>query len=171
MTTFVEEFQQLQKILCVCPCCNEIVRASDLHFKVKGKITKTWLDLYEDRVSLMERKEEKFQEREAEVREKSRERGREDAKKITNKTILPIFKEMKSDLSDVIPLLHPVDFVIFNGMCQKEKISNILFLSKKTQFEQLQKTRKQVQSAIEQKRYKWQVNRIENDGKINFEQS
>lgn len=169
MINFIEEFQQLHKILCVCPRCNKIVRTSDLHLKVKGTIIKTWLDLYNTRVFTIEKKEEKFDEKEDALREKSREKGRNEAKKMMDKTILPVFKEMKTNLSDVIPLLHPADFVIFNGMSQKNKVSDVLFLSKKTQFEHLQGIRRQVQLAVEQKRYKWQVGRIENDGKINFE--
>ena len=46
MTEFFKEFQEFRKILCICPCCNDIVRVSDLHLKTKGKVSKTWLDKY-----------------------------------------------------------------------------------------------------------------------------
>jgi hypothetical protein len=42
-----EEFQLFRKILCVCPCCGELVRLSDLRLKTKGEVEKTWLDDYE----------------------------------------------------------------------------------------------------------------------------
>ena len=169
--TFGEEVQQLHKILCTCPNpeCSQIMHASELHFKVKGMIIKTWLDLYRKKREGVEKKEENFDEKEKEIREKAKEKGRMDAKKVINKCMFPIFKRTRTDLSDVIPLMHPIDFVIFNGMCEKNKVSDIIFLSRKTQFQQLEAVRKQVKSAIEQKKYNWLVGKVQEDGKISFE--
>lgn len=169
MINMFEEFQEFRKILCVCPCCGEIVKVSDLRLKTKGPTIKTWLDIYEQKRALIERKEEKFEEVEKKIREKSREKGREKAEKIIHQMIPSAIRNMKIDLADLIPIMHPVDFVVFKGMDKNESISDILFLSKKVQITYLQALRDQVKSAINQKQYSWQVVRITSEGKLEFE--
>ena len=56
MNSLFEEFSELRKILCICPCCGKIVRVSDLHLKVKKPIVKTWLDTYEAKIIAMSNK-------------------------------------------------------------------------------------------------------------------
>ena len=115
MTGF-EEFQQFRRILCVCPCCEEIVRVSDLRLKTKGPDFGTWLDDFKKKQLELSKEEELFGEKEGELREKAREKGRKEAEKVFYKAICPSLKRLKLDPFDVKPILHPVDFVVFNGM-------------------------------------------------------
>ena len=48
-------FLEFRKILCICPCCNNLTRVSDLRLKAKGKVAKTWLDDFEDKLDSMRR--------------------------------------------------------------------------------------------------------------------
>ena len=57
----VDSFQDLRTILCVCPCCGELVRASELHLSSHGKAPKTWLDDYDAVLSRLEKREEEFE--------------------------------------------------------------------------------------------------------------
>jgi predicted Holliday junction resolvase-like endonuclease len=168
-----EELQEFRKILCVCPCCGEIVRVSDLKLRVKGKVTKTWLDEYEKMQQTLEKKEEIFAEKEIQLRDIAREKGRREAEKLFNnavsKVILPSFKALKLDPFDVKPILNPVDFIVFNGMTKQETISDIMLLSKQHDAPALTTVRKQIEQAIIQKKYEWQVARIDEKGKILFE--
>jgi len=75
MNELFQEFQQFRKILCVCPCCGEIVRVSDLRLKAKGPAVRTWLDDYRDKEKKIDRKEERFDEREEGLRSR---RGKEE---------------------------------------------------------------------------------------------
>jgi predicted Holliday junction resolvase-like endonuclease len=169
MTRLFEEFQEFRKILCLCPCCNELVRVSDLRLKVKGPAEKTWLDEYENKQQKMDKKEEKFNEIESELRRKATEKGRKEAEKIIQKSIAPCFKTMKLDPFDVKPILNPVDFVVFNGMNKKDSISNIIFLSKTCGFVGVNMYRKQIEKVVEENKYELQVARIDDNGKIVFE--
>ena len=169
MSELYEEFQEFRKILCVCPCCGEIIRVSDLKLRVKGKPTKTWLDEYEKKQSILNAKEEKFSEIEAKLRETATKKGRKQAEAVFNKAILPSFKALKLDPFDVKPILNPIDFVVFNGMNKKEDINNIILLSKQHDAPALTSVRKQIEQAILQKKYEWQVARIDENGKILFE--
>ena len=69
MTELFEEFQKFRKILCVCPCCGDLVRVSDLRLKLKGRVVRTWLDDYEKLSLTLDKKEERFDEALAEFRE------------------------------------------------------------------------------------------------------
>lgn len=169
MTAIFEEFQEFRKILCVCPCCGDLVRVSDLRLKIKGPAPRTWLDDYEKTRLVLDKKEERFDEREDKLREIAREKGRKAATKVFNNAISPAFKSLKLNPFDVKPILNPVDFVVFNGMTEEESISDILFLSKQCSSASLNAIRRQVETAIHKKMYDWQVARIDEGGNILFE--
>lgn len=164
-----EEFQAFRRILCLCPCCGEIVRMSDLQLKHKGPTPKTWLDEYETKYSAMTEKENKFDEIKDKLREKATEKGRKEAVKVFNDSIDPKLKALKLNPYDIKPILNPVDFVVFNGMENKGNISNIIFLSKAVQNPALNDLRIQVDKAIKNKKYEWQVARIDEKGNIELE--
>lgn len=169
MTQIFEEFQEFRKILCICPCCGELVRVSDLKLKVKGAIAKTWLDEYQKGELEITKKEERFDEREEKLREIAREKGRKEAEKVFNKAILPSFKALKLDPFDVKPILNPIDFVVFKGMNKKQSISDIIFLSKRYNVSSLNVVRQQIAKVISKNQYEWQVARIDDNGNISFE--
>lgn len=164
-----EEFQEFRKILCVCPECGEIVRVSDLRLKSKGKVKKTWLDDYEHRSLQMDKKEEQFNEIEGELREAAVEKGRKAAQKVFNKAIKPDLRKLKLDPYDIKPILNPVDFLVFKDMNSKDPISDIVFLSKKIENQNINRLRAQVKTVIEDDNYEWLVARIDNTGQIELE--
>ena len=69
MTELFKEFQEFRNILCLCPCCGDLVRVSDLRLKAKGPAPTTWLDDYEKKSQAMDKKEENFDEKEQKLRE------------------------------------------------------------------------------------------------------
>jgi predicted Holliday junction resolvase-like endonuclease len=169
MNELFESFKEFRKILCVCPCCNEIHRLSDLHIKFKGSVSKTWLDEFDKEKQILEEKERKFGEQEEKLREIAREKGRKEAEKVFNKAILPSIRALKFDPYDIKPILNPIDFVVFRGMNKDENVKEIIFLSKMNNFKVLNESRKQIEKVILQQKYDWQVARIEENGKLEFE--
>ena len=167
--TLFEEFQEFRKILCVCPCCGDLVRVSDLRLKVKGPAPRTWLDDYEKKCIAMDNKEEKFGEKEGKLREIAREKGRKAAEKVFNKAISPALKALRYDPFDVKPILNPIDFLVFCGMNKSDSIKEIVMLSKKCKNAPLTTIRKQVKTVIAKRKYEWQVARIDEAGGIEFE--
>lgn len=164
-----EEFQQFRRILCVCPDCGAIVRVSDLKIMIKGEGIKTWLDTHEKKCCLMDRKEEKFDEVKAKLREEAVKKGRKEAEKVFNNAINPTFKALKYDPFDIKPILNPVDFVVFKDMNKKEIVNDVVLLSEKLENPILNKIRTQVKNCVEKKEYDWQVARINKEGKIALE--
>jgi len=166
MNELFSEFQEFRKILCVCPCCGELVRVSDLKLKAKGAV-RTWLDDYEGDLLRFGRKEEKFSEIEEKLRKKSVEKGRLAAEKAVNNAISPALRALRLNPFDVKPILHPVDFVVFKGMNKTESVSEVMFLSKWCA--SLESVRKGVEKAVKEKKYEWVLARIDEKGGVGVE--
>jgi predicted Holliday junction resolvase-like endonuclease len=170
MNELLKDFQELRKILCVCPCCNKIVRVSDMKLKSKAKGTRTWLDDYQEKARKMDNKEETFEEKEKELRDAATEAGRKEGEKILKRLLVPELKARKINPQDVKPISNPVDYVVFKGMTKKDDIDSILFLSKKSPYPQLTKARSQIQEVVKKKKYGWQVARIDAKGNVVVEE-
>lgn len=169
MSHLFKEFQAFRKILCICPCCGNIIRVSELHLKTKGVSAKTWLDEYEHKVRLLEKKEERFEDQKQRLRSLAVARGRKAAAVAFNEAISPKFKTLGFDLFDMKSILNPIDFVVFDGMNEKNAVNDVVFLSKYIRNPNLQLIRRQIKKVIAKKDYEWQVARIDNIGQINFE--
>ncbi len=169
MNNILNLFQSFRTVLCVCPHCGDVLRLSDLHLSYKGMTPKTWLDTYDGNVRSIERKEEVFEEKEGELRDAATEKGRKKVPLIIRKSMHSEFAKLRYDPYDIKALLHPVDFVVFNGLNEKEKLSDITFLSKKTDSPELIKLRKSIESTIDNGKYVWQVARVDINGKIQFD--
>ena len=166
--SFLGTFQQFKTILCICPKCNSLSRFSDLHLRAKGKAPKTWLDSYEFNVQKVDGQEAKFDEKEDKIREKARERGRAQVPILVRKSMDTQFAKLKYDPYDIKPLLHPVDFVVFDGLNNKA-LDNVVLLSRKTTNSHIGVLQKAVAKAVEKEQYDWKVARISIDGQINYE--
>jgi predicted Holliday junction resolvase-like endonuclease len=169
MNELFEEFQLFRRILCVCPCCGDLVRVSDLRLKAKGPAIRTWLDEREEKERKLSKKEEAFEEEEEKLRELAREKGRKASEKVFNAAICPSLRALKLDPFDVKPILHPIDFVVFNGMNKQEAISDIILLTRQHNCPSINPVREQIRKAVITNKYDWQVARIDEKGKITLE--
>jgi predicted Holliday junction resolvase-like endonuclease len=161
-----EEFQLFRKILCVCPCCGELVRISDLHLKDKKPVEKTWLDDYEAEDRELAEKEDAFKQQEKALKAEANAKGLLQAQKTFQDAICPSIRKMKFDPRDIKPILNPIDYVVFRGMSENNSISDIIFLTREHQCTTLNGVRCQIKKAIENEKYDWQVARMEDTGKI-----
>jgi predicted Holliday junction resolvase-like endonuclease len=168
MKELIDVFQSFRKILCVCPCCGEIVRMSDLHLKYSGKAPKTWLDKYELGFTSLQEKERLFEEKEAELREKAIERGRKKVPFMVRNCLCSEFKKLEYDPYDVKAVMDPVDFVVFDGLNAGQEIKNIIFLSRRPH-SAMRTVTDSIRQAVDKGNYDWKVARITTTGKVNFE--
>lgn len=158
-------------MLCLCPHCESILRLSDLRLKFRGVAPKTWLDTFEARLSSAEKRESLFEEREKKLREEAAERGRRKVPTLIRKSMDSQFAKLKYNPYDIKALLHPVDFVVFDGLESKEALRKIVFLSKAVDSEQLNRLRNSIERIVDQGKYDWQVARVSVDGRIELTQS
>ncbi|MGB9023476.1 MAG: Holliday junction resolvase-like protein [Candidatus Bathyarchaeia archaeon] len=117
-------------------------------------------------MSVIERKEGLFDEKENKLRDEAAERGRRRVPALVRKSMDSQFARLKYNPYDIKALLHPVDFVVFDGLDSKDKLRQIVFLSKRVENDWLNSLRSSVQKAVEQKNYNWQVARVSVDGAI-----
>jgi predicted Holliday junction resolvase-like endonuclease len=169
MSELLGIFQSFRRILCVCPCCGEMMRLSDLHLKYFGRAPKTWLDTYDHKLLAFERKERLFEEKEKEMREKSIERGRKKVPQLIRKCLCPEFKRLKYDPYDIKAIMHPVDFIVFDGLNQGEGLKSITFLSRKAPNQEQGMILGSMRKTVSKKNYDWKVARITMDGKVSLE--
>jgi len=166
--SFLETFQQFKSILCVCPKCNALSRLSDLKLRSKEKARRTWLDDYELKQQKLEEQESEFEEKEGEIREKAAQRGRAQVPEMIRKSMDTQFAKLRYDPYDIKALLHPVEFVVFDGM-NKGELDNITLLSRLSTNSNLQNLQKAVAKAVNEKLYDWKVVRVSLDGDVEFE--
>jgi len=169
MSELLNTFQSFRRILCICPCCGEMMRLSDLHLKYLGKAPRTWLDRHESKLLTQEKKEMLFEEKEGKMREKSIERGRKKVPKLIKKCLCPEFKKLRYNPYDIKAIMHPVDFIVFDGLNDKIEVKNVTFLTKKASNQDQNAILKSIRKTIEQKNYDWKIARITIDGEVNFE--
>jgi predicted Holliday junction resolvase-like endonuclease len=165
----VDLLQTFRTILCICPCCGDIVRLSELHLRYKGPTPRTWLDTYDSKEKILERKEVLFEEKERRLRDAAVERGRKRVPRMICRCLDQSIARFNYNPYDIKALLHPVDFVVFNGLNDREKLEDIAFLSKATQNMILNKIRKSIEAAIERERYDLRVARVSIEGKVQME--
>ncbi len=165
--SFVEMFNRLKIIHCMCPNCDNIMRTSDLKLFSKEKTEKTWLDTYDAKTKRLDKNEDKFAEEERKIREESRQRGREQVPKLVNQALNKNFLKLKYDPYDVKAILHPVDFVVFDGM-NRGQVDHVALLSNKTANPHLQRLHKAIADVINAKSYSWKVLHVAEDGAVTY---
>jgi len=164
----LDVFQSFRKILCVCPCCGEIVRMSDLHLKYSGESPKTWLDEYELQLLAMEEKEQVFEAKEEELRKKAIERGRNKVPILVKNCLCPEFKRLEYDPYDIKAIMDPVDFVVFDGLNVGKQVQSVTFLAKITN-PQMRRVTNSIKTTVSKGSYDWKVARITTKGKVEYE--
>lgn len=169
MSDLLDVFQSFRRILCICPCCGQMMRLSDLHLQYSGKAPRTWLDKHESKLLALEKKEALFAEKERTIREKSIERGRRKVPLLVRKCLCNEFKKLKYNHYDMKPIMHPVDFVVFNGLEEGEEVRDVTFLSRKPPTQEQNMILKSMEKTIGKRNYDWKVARITIDGKVDFE--
>lgn len=165
--SFIDMFNQMKIIHCMCPKCESIMRVSDLKLRSKEKTEKTWLDDYNTEEKNLDSQEEKFAEEEKSIRELAVQQGRLQVPKLVNKSLNKNFSKLKYDPYDVKAILHPIDFVAFNGM-NKGQVENVTLLSNKSANPFMQSLHSAIAEAVKNKSYDWKVMRVSQDGEVEY---
>ena len=178
-------FQQLKTVLCLCPHCSSLLRVSQLHLRSTAAAPRTWLDDYDEQIKKLKIKDgliclKIFNSNNffgllifltlifKEMRQKSAERGRKMVVSTVLKSMDDYFSKKKYNPYDIKPIIHPVDFVIFNGDHDKQ-VNEVVFLSKKSKNPNLAALQKSVDECVEKKNYDFKTAKISNEGKVTFE--
>lgn len=168
MNNLLDTFQSFRTILCLCPNCKEIMRLSDLHLRYIGKAPKTWLDSHDQSLLKLQEKEKSFEEEKEKLRKQSVERGRKQVPQLVKKCLCPEFRSLTYDPYDIKAIMHPVDFIVFDGMNAKD-MKSVTLLSRKPSDKVQSRVLASIGKAIDENNYSWKIARITLDGKVSIE--
>ncbi len=121
------------------------------------------------KVKTLENKAKVFEEKEEELRQAATERGRRKVPIIVRQSMAKEFTKLKYNPYDIKAILHPVDFVVFDGLNKKDTLNEIVFLSRSIDNDHLNTIRRSVKRTIDNGVYTWQVARANINGKIEFD--
>ena len=161
-------FALQRQIFGICPKCSDFFRLSDTKIYLKEKPVKDWMDKLDSEEERLNRLDEKIEEEREELQEKAREKGRK-AAQLKVKKIDPIFTPRKLNPDDAKVILHPIDYIVFNGMKDPNPMKNIILLDRKMKGADHRAVQKSIERVIEKENYEWQTLRVQEDGKIKTE--
>jgi predicted Holliday junction resolvase-like endonuclease len=165
-------FATFRKIFCLCPNCDQVFHLSDAAIvDLKKAHLVDWLgDLEikkETLVSKIDRAEERLDKKREALKEIEQKNAHRRSNKIINNS-LPFFYKLKVNPQDVKTILHPVNFVCFDGYFNEE-VKKIRFIDQKAFSKQEEQIQKQLDDTIAKKNYQWVTVRIGEQGELERE--
>jgi len=113
----------------------------------------------------VDRAEERFDDREAKLRDLARERGRRRLPRIMRKAE-SIFSPRGFYPQDAKPIFDPVDFVIFDGMNQTDSVRRVVLFDGPPDSRSREKLQRTIGRTVRQGNYEWRTVRLSKQGKI-----
>lgn len=157
-------FSISRQIFGVCPKTRQIFRLSDCKIYLKTSPQKDWMDKLQDKEESITTREEKLDEKKNEMQEAARIKGRKAADKVIKK-IDKVFSGRGLNPDDSRVIFHPVNFVVFDGMKDKE-IDKIILLDEETKDSERKVLQKSIEKVIEKGLYEWETLRVTDAGGI-----
>ena len=164
----IKYFQLQRQIFGVCPNTKNLFRLSECHIFVKEKKPEPdWLRKIETEQFRINALSERLDDRKKIVAEQAKIIGRKDADNAVRK-FDKVFKPKKLNPDDSRGILHPIDFIVFNGM-KSGAIKNIILMdsAKETATEKL--IQKSIVKTVEKQNYCWITLRVADNGDIKQE--
>ena len=176
MTGIVDTFQAFSGILVICPCCGELLRVAELSLRYTGKFERTVLDdlrqhekRLEKKQEALDRKLDRFEEKEDTLRRAAAERGRKRMKRLIRK-IDPSMSKLKYDPQDIKVIAHPVDLIVFDGLNGGgNQIKNIVFIAR-SKAKTYKGMRRSLARALEKGKFLWETVQVAVDGTVEVSQ-
>ena len=158
-------FHDFQRVLILCPKCGQIHRLSDMKLSYRGKPKITWLDKLWSDMRAIERAEERFEEKREELKEKVREQAQRQIPTMLRKCVPTVCKHGYYP-KDLKTMFDPIDFVIFDGMNQKDQVKKVVFFDGPAHDKRREKAQNSIKKMIKKGNYDWHTVRLGGDGKI-----
>ena len=163
----IKFFSIQRQIFGVCNCCGEIFRLSDANVYLKNKPVPDWMDKLHLSDRRIDKTEDKIDREESEVREKAREIGRLQAMKAAQK-VDTVFHPNKFNADDAKVMFHPVDFLIFNGMKNKNEIKNLVLFDREIKNKEQKALQKSIEKTITKENYEFVTMQVSEEGEIEY---
>ena len=86
----------------------------------------------------------------------------------STKKIDTIFTPNNYNADDAKVMFHPVDFLIFNGMKEKNSIDNLVLFDREVKEAAQKALQKSVEKTVEKENYEWITMQVSEDGSIEY---
>jgi len=146
-----------EKFYAECPCCGEPVLLRDAGLFYLGDFSPEALDLYRQN-------KEEAKSRRQELRRTRKlisERSERTAASVNIGFILerlaPTMNGFRFSRTDCRSLFDPIDYVIFEGLSYKGRVSRLVFADVKTGASRLTNVQKELKSLVERKKVNWDI--------------
>jgi predicted Holliday junction resolvase-like endonuclease len=166
MKSYMLKFFNIQRqIFGICPHSGQVFRLSDCKFYLKIKPIHDWKDKFDLKTQRLDDLEEKIEEEKETLKEEARKKGRKLAWQMIRK-IDSVFTPRKLNPDDAKVIFHPIDYVVFNGMKEKDSIKDIMLLDRETKSPDHRRLQRSIEKVIERENYEWLTLRVRDDGAI-----
>jgi len=129
-----------------------------------------WKEQLDSELQRLDELEDRIREKQSMIREQAQRKGRLSTQKAIQK-IDCTFRPLKLNPDDSKLILHPIDYVVFNGMNTmgaNQKIKNIILLDNKKSNSNSEIT-KSIRNTVEKGNYEWITIRVDEKGKIEIQ--
>lgn len=171
MAGVIAAFQKFSGILVVCPCCQQVLRLSELRLSYAGKLVRTVLDPIHQEEQRLDRRQERvesrldrLEQREDALRERARARAMVKAREAVQR-IDPAVRKLRYDPQDIRVVAHPVDLVVFDGLGEGDKVRRVVFVARR-RHGNAARMQRSVDEALDGGRCVWETIRIAPDGAV-----
>jgi predicted Holliday junction resolvase-like endonuclease len=86
----------------------------------------------------------------------------------STKKIDTIFTPNNYNADDAKVMFHPVDFLIFNGMKEKNSIDNLVLFDREVKEAAQKALQKSVEKTVEKENYEWITMQVSEDGSVEY---
>jgi len=166
-----EFYDVLRQLFIFCPACGTPHRLSDCKLFQKTKPAADWKDKLDKDLEQLERAEVMLLEKIELAKEASRLTGRKAADKLVRQ-IDPIFTPLKLNCNDSKVIFHPVDFIVFHGMNNRDKpcaVTKIVLLDKAKKSGEALAIQKSIEKVVQKGNYEWVTLHVDGSGQIKAE--
>ncbi len=160
-------FQDMKSIYGFCPCCGDLFRLSEATLFTKTPPARTPFDECDDELAKLDSAVERFQEREAKIRQAQRLAGRRQARKRL-KRIAPFVMAKKIDPHDVKLLFDPVEYIAFPGLTN-DRPRAVAFVDRPASSRRQEVIHTSLERAIRIGNMEWRTLRIDETGRVSIE--
>jgi predicted Holliday junction resolvase-like endonuclease len=135
-----------------CPCCEEEVKLSETGLFHLDNFTPQSLDIYKSMVEQQKERRADLKERKLNIPKKSEVGAKAVNLGFLLERLAPTLDGFTFNKNDCRSMFDPIDYVIFEGLSEKQKVDKIVFVDIKTGGARLTKRQKNIKQVVEDKK-------------------
>ena len=135
-----------------CPCCEESVRLRDCNLFYLDDFSEKGLEIYELYRNEVDQRRLDLRERRKHISTSSEIQARATNVGFVLERLAPSLSTFRFECSDCRSLFDPIDYIIFEGLCQNGVVSKIIFADIKTGNGTLSRRQREIRDLVNRKK-------------------